>query len=452
MVEISCIPEELLELILSHLSVVFELQTASQVCKLWRKHCLSLFRFRLQTFHSQSQKGHFVWRKCGEKDLKTPLHFMPKHVKVRRSVDLLSAPSPRVKHGAAFYGNTIYIYGGETSSTTSFFNDMLGFNVLDQKWQKISVQGTPPTPRSTFSLTQFEDNLIVTGGFILSRITSIRPIDQFYDDIHIYNITQNMWYKVGNLESMRSSHSSVCLGSGSDSVNLVLSGGMHQLFKTSETIELCNLVLKDGKYKKHRSQSFTCPHFSREHSMAKIDDYKFLMYGGVTNFGDVSTKFFIRNDAWLVEFNKSYTEVQFINIEVNNIISNNGMYPIVINDFVRVKNSLIYFQRSNFIKESEECQGFFEIDSNRKPTGDEIYRQDFFHTFILNIDNVAKDHSVSWVPVPSNPPTFAPRNSVFHRTVLAGDSIYIFGGYVRDPRTKQPTDSNNLYKIDVLKN
>ena len=450
--EINNLPEELLEYILSHLSVILELQSAAQVCTLWRKLCLSIFKYKFQTFHSQSRQGNFVWRKFSKNDQKTPLHFIPRHIKSRTSVNQLNTPSPRIMHGIAFHGKTIFIYGGETSSRTSFFNDMFGYDVLEQKWQKFLVQGIPPTPRSTFSLTQFEDNLIVTGGFILSRISSIRPIDQFYDDIHVYNISKNLWYKAGNLERMRSSHSSLCLSNRSDSVRLVLSGGMHQLFEMSDTIELCHFVVKDDKYTKQSSHSFVCPHTRREHSIAKIDEYKFLMYGGFTKVGDGSNKFFIRNDAWLIEFNNTYTDIQFTSVAVNNINAYSGMYPISISDSIRVKNSLIYFQRYNYIKGSVDYPDFFEVDNDRKPTGDEMYRQDFYHTFILDLDKVLINNSISWVPVSRNPLKFAPRNSIFHRTILAGDSIFLFGGYVLDHRTKQTKDSNDLYKIDVFRN
>ena len=68
-----------------------------------------------------------------------------------------------------------------------------------------------------------------------------------------------------------------------------------------------------------------------------------------------------------------------------------------------------------------------------------------------NFDGILENNSISWMPVTKNPPLLAPRYSIFHRTILVGDGIYVFGGTVLDQRSKQPSSSNNLYKITVMK-
>jgi hypothetical protein len=158
----------------------------------------------------------------------------------------------------------------------------------------------------------------------------------------------------------------------------------------------------------------------------------------------------------MVKFDRSFSYHQVTDIAVDGGNIYNGLYPAFVNDFARVGNSLIYFQRSDYIKpiiipEIPHAK-FYEVDTERKPTGDEIYRQDYYHTFILSFNDLVEHETqaISWMAVTKNPPLLAPRYSIFHRTIPVGDSIYVFGGTVLDQRNKQPKSSNNLYKIAVM--
>jgi len=457
--EVSCLPEELLEHILSYLSVVCELQTSSQVCLQWRKICVSIYRLKHSLFLDQAQKGNFVWRQCGEVKRARSLHFVPKHVKPRNSAQQLGMPAPRSFHHAAFHGQYIYVYGGESGGTalasSSYFNDMFRYNVLLQSWEKVSTTGTPPTPRSKVSVTRVEDTLIVTGGCVSTRLrTSIRPAEIVHDDVHFFDIGRSLWYKSpGSLLNIRCYHESICLG---DSTKLVLSGGFSSVVDMCDAIEVCNLKrdLNSGLYAVSESRRFQFQHLRIFHSQVKIDEQTLLIYGGMTQAPDLTSQHLIRTDACLIKFNDNFSDFQLTSIVVNNWDVYNGLYPAFVNDFARVQNSLIFFQRSGYIKkvpDHGQNLNFYEADTIRKPTGDEIYRQDYYHTFILNFDGILENNSISWMPVTKNPPLLAPRYSIFHRTILVGDGIYVFGGTVLDQRSKQPSSSNNLYKITVMK-
>ena len=451
--DISSLPDELLEHILSYLSVVTDLYVASKVSKLWRKICSDVFGFKIETFHKESRNGNFVWRLCGEqKSAGRTMHFVPKHMKPRpASFDDLSKPSPRVMHNATFYKNTIYVYGGETSQKTSYFNDMFGYDVLTQKWEKVKSSNPSPTPRSSFSLVRNDDNILISGGCISSR-TPIRITEKIFDDVFSYNITNKSWNKCGSLRTKRYLHQSTCLKSG-DSLKLVLVGGIGENPHLGPTqIEVCTLAVDSNNlYNLTGTNTFDFPDVLIRHSQCKIDDHRILVYGGMTKFPDQPIKCFIRNDAWLLEFDDLYEAVTFTKITVENVSVYHGMFPSVTNDYVRIRDFLVYFQRSCFIKESANRPDLFEVDHDRKPTGDAIYRQDYYHTFILDISQVVATKTITWQPVLNNPPKMAPRNSLFHKTVLAGDSIYVFGGSIHDRRTKQPQDSNNLYKVNVVR-
>ena len=455
----SCLPEELLEHILSYLSVVCELQTAAQVCKLWRKICVSIFRHKHHSFFDQALKGNFVWRQCGITGPARSHHFVPKHMKPRISAQRLSIPAPRSFHHTVFYGQSIYVYGGENNEATgsSYFNDMFRYDVLSQKWEKVSTSGTPPTPRSKVSVTRLKDTLIISGGCVSTRIrTSIRPAEIVHNDVHFYNIEKRLWYKGGTLLSSRFYHESICL-ENSDRTTLVLTGGLTSTIEMSDSVEVCDLKMdRDGFLSISESRKIPFPHPRMFHSQAKINERTVLVYGGMNQDPESLSDHLIRTDTCLIKFNESFSNCEIIDIAVHGSDVYNGLYPAFVSDFARIKNSLIFFQRSGYIKQKLSSDGtpypnFYQADTERKPTGDEIYRQDYYHTFILNFDHVLESNSISWIPVQKNPPKLAPRYSVFHRTVLVGDCIYVFGGTVLDQRTKVPKSSNNLYKINVLK-
>ncbi|KAL5255277.1 hypothetical protein ACHWQZ_G014622 [Mnemiopsis leidyi] len=455
--EVSCMPEELLEHILSYLSVVRELQTAAQVCQLWRKICVSIFRHKHNSFLEQALKGNFVWRQCGRTGPARSNHFVAKHMKPRISAQRLSIPAPRSFHHAAFHGQSIYVYGGENNETTgsSYFNDMFKFDVLSQMWEKVSTSGTPPTPRSKVSVTRLRDTLIVSGGCVSARMrSSIRPAEIVHQDVHFYNIEKRLWYKGGTLLTSRFYHESICL-ENSGRITLVLTGGLTSTVEMSDSVEVCDLKMDcDGFFSISECRKIPFPRQRMFHSQAKINERTLLVYGGMNQDPENLSDHLIRTDACLIKFDESLSNCELVDIAVHGSDAYNGLYPAFVSDFARVKDSLIFFQRSGYIKQKLSSDGrpypnFYQADTERKPTGDEIYRQDYYHTFILNFEGVLENTSVSWLPVTKNPPLLAPRYSVFHRTVLVGDCIYVFGGTVLDQRTKVPKSSNNLYKINV---
>lgn len=449
---VTILPDEILEHILSYLSVVVELEIASQVCQSWRKICKSITIIKNAIFEDRARKGSFVWRQCGIKPRQSlSHHFVPKHQRSRNSGVLeLSRPSPRSLHKSCSYKDRIFLFGGQAQA--SYFNDMFEYNVLNHKWNKVVSTGPSPTPRSHFSFICFKDNLIMCGG-IIQKSNSIRQFEKCYSDIYIFSITKSTWYIAGSMSHSRHSHGCVCISEGLG-LKLIMIGGQSTAIHYSESVEICYLSLAEGQFQVVRSACFSIPIRFKWSCQVIVNDHNILVYGGMTNSlnpSELPQVECIINDAFMLQFNDDYSDVEYKSLIVNNLGFYNGQYPALVNDFVRIKDSVIFLQKSIFIKDSSTLPGYFVFDRDRKPSGDEIYRQDYYHTFILNFDDVLQTQSISWVPIERNPPNLSPRSSVFHQTTLVGDSIFVFGGAVTNQRSRQHESSDNLYKVNVLK-
>ena len=463
MADINSIPEEILEKIVVHLSVISELQEASWVCREWRKLCFSIYIAKTETFCNESSKGNFIWRLCGDPKSSRPLRLRAKRFQYPRHDinSLIVVPAPRTVPQGSIFRNSLFIFGGEQSSRTSIskglFNDLHSYDILTGEWAKVQPvpeSGIPPRPRCAFSMCRFEDNLIVTGGNTgySPRINSMTFI--LYDEIIAYNITGNFWYSIGSLKFARCYHRSACLRSGSG-VKLVLTAGLYSGFTMADTVEVVHLTHEDGQLKSASSVSlFTFPHVRNLHSQVQLDPTRLLVYGGYNMDPErpgIMNGFVIRTDAWILEFNEDYTEMIMSSVSVENLDAYNGLYPASVLGEVKVKDCLIYLEHGAYIRRSVTSPEYYETHSDRKPSGEEIYRQDYYHTFILDIGNAISQKCISWRPVKQNPPRFSPRFSQGHCSVRAGDCILVFGGSIIDRRTKQKIETNDLYKVNVLK-
>ncbi|KAG7366449.1 Kelch motif-containing protein [Nitzschia inconspicua] len=91
-------------------------------------------------------------------------------------------PSPRDRHVAFAFGNSVYIHGGFDG--TSRVADFWGFDLSSMTWREVSVLGgRPPSPRHSHSAIVWRDSFFCWGGYDGS----------YKSDLHQYDFTTSQW-------------------------------------------------------------------------------------------------------------------------------------------------------------------------------------------------------------------------------------------------------------------
>ena len=456
---ITDLPIELQEHILSFLSVLQELQTASTVCTHWREICRSLYTVKHRIFRDHARAGRLVWRRVGGGEPvglvrnghhhRNGGHHHPFRSSQQAGGARVVTPPPRHLHRAVLHGHHMFIHGGDT--TSGIYNGLYKLDILTNTWSKvIAREGVPPTPRSRFAMTKYGHHVFVTGGCNMSR----GYVAVEYNDIYVYDLVENVWYSAGNLLQRRYTHGCVCLESEGDTIRLVLVGGLGTMCNMAVNVELCTLSRdSNNRYRVSNSVLFPNTDTRMFHTQIKLDDHRVFVFGGrtMTELGDDPSVPVVRQDASILTLSPDYTSLQISSVPMlnSNISVYSGLYPVVLDDFVVVGGRVIYLQQVIYTKESRELPGFYVLDEGRCQTGLEISKNRYFHTFILDISEVGRGGAAKWVEVENNPPAHAPFSSRFHTSVVAGDSIVVFGGTVQDQRTKKSQDNNALYRVTV---
>ena len=438
--EISCLPEELLEYIFSYLSAVSELQTASQVCQLWREICLPICKHRHSIFVEEAQKGNFVWQCAASIDqsLAMECRISADDLKLSKSTghsQNLSTLGDKKIHQAQFYGQKIYICGWSYCSSNSgddsyqLYQDIFSYNVTDRKWETCldcELQGGSQLAQfgrlAGYNLTRFEDNLILIGGYdTRTKLENMKVL--------FFNISLGLWYGVGNYLHLQN-YNATCLGD-SGFLKLILINGSPQNYMLVPhlSIKVLKMQKRNYTYVLADSKSWTIEtiYLRKWHAQTKIDEQTILIYGGFTSEEFEYSS--VRNDAGLITFNVSFTDAQFTNVTVKDVGIYGGLYPAFVDNPVRVGNSLIFIQKAIYLFETSDpiLRGWdfdplFD-DSNRVQT----HKNDCY-TFILNFDHVQEKGEISWKPVTKNPVLRTSFEPIIQVSILAGDAIYLFNG------------------------
>jgi len=94
-------------------------------------------------------------------------------------------PSPRDRHVAAAFGNSIYIHGGFDG--TSRVADFYAFDFSTMCWREVVAhQGRPPSPRHSHAAVVHQSSLYVFAGYDGS----------YKSDLHEFDFTSSTWSQV----------------------------------------------------------------------------------------------------------------------------------------------------------------------------------------------------------------------------------------------------------------
>ncbi|XP_014771744.1 kelch domain-containing protein 4 [Octopus bimaculoides] len=237
-----------------------------------------------------------------------------------------NSPPPRSSHQAVMLkqgGGQLWIFGGEFSnhSQSQFyhFKDLWVFYLKDKKWEKVKAVGGPSS-RSGHRMVNYKKMLVVFGGFN----DNYRDY-KYYNDVHIFNLETYTWIKV-TINGTPPSPRSGCILVSSPSLNkiFVFGGYSKQPIKKDVDQGCCHTdmfaLMPEGKQEKSSmvslhwkwqpvKQSGFCP--DPRSSMTSVvvpGSNHAICFGGVyddeENEETITSKFF--NDLYSIDLEMGY--------------------------------------------------------------------------------------------------------------------------------------------------
>jgi len=167
------LPDEVLEYILSLVSPYKDLQECSLVCKRWHRSVKNVIRHAQKNLNRGISDFSIKWENI------TPAEMAPSITK-------------RYSHSACRYENSMYVFGGCTSTSTTF-NDLWRLDLNKRQWIRPLTMGTYPSPKACASLVCYKDALILFGGWTHPSPYPLHQAWRLFNELHVYGIVSNRW-------------------------------------------------------------------------------------------------------------------------------------------------------------------------------------------------------------------------------------------------------------------
>lgn len=201
----------------------------------------------------------------------------------------------RFSHSAVMHENSMYVFGGGSSSDTTF-NDLWRFDLSDMRWERPLSMGSYPSPKGSASMVYWNQQLVLFGGW---RYPSLHPPYQpwcLFDELHYYDLAAHRW-------TVRTSFPSPPPMAGhSASVHrnrMVVFGG-YQIAEgvNNNSNETWCLDLHEFKWTTPRITGNTKPPPRYGQFQIELDDDHLLIVGGCGGHNSIYT------DAWLLDMSR----------------------------------------------------------------------------------------------------------------------------------------------------
>lgn len=107
-------------------------------------------------------------------------------------IDVAPTIAGRFSHSAVIYKNSMFVFGGGSSTATTF-NDLWRFDLSSRKWDRPISMGNYPSPKACATLVCYKNSLILFGGW--RHPTTFPPYQSWrlFDELHSYNVVENRW-------------------------------------------------------------------------------------------------------------------------------------------------------------------------------------------------------------------------------------------------------------------
>ncbi|XP_062611135.1 F-box only protein 42-like [Saccostrea cucullata] len=267
--QITDLPEEILEFILLHLSPYRDLKCAMLVNRQWHRLVQGVIRQMYQSFYSGIVEGQLEWTGI------TP--------------EVGSNITERYSHCACYYDKSMYIFGGCTSTNTTF-NDLWRFDLKERQWIRPLAIGTYPSPKACASLVVYKDSLVLFGGWSHPTPYPLHQAARFFSELHIYKPEQNRWYHLNTMSPVSpaptAGHSASIVGD-----RMVVFGGSHVPGTGNNEVWEFNFIDMTWQ-RKHTGNKRPNPRYGQ--TQVTLDDTHILVVGGCGGPNQIF------NDLWLL--------------------------------------------------------------------------------------------------------------------------------------------------------
>lgn len=167
------LPDEVLEYIFSLVSPYKDLKECMLVSKRWNEIVKNVVRLLTLKLTNAISNMDVAWQTI------TPAEMAPSITK-------------RYSHSACYHENSMYVFGGCTSTSTTF-NDLWRLDLNKRQWVRPLTMGTYPSPKSCATMVEYKDALIVFGGWTLPSPFPLHQAWRLFNELHIYSIVKNRW-------------------------------------------------------------------------------------------------------------------------------------------------------------------------------------------------------------------------------------------------------------------
>uniref|UniRef100_T1JLR5 F-box domain-containing protein n=1 Tax=Strigamia maritima TaxID=126957 RepID=T1JLR5_STRMM len=272
------LPEEVFEYILSLLSPYRDLKNCMCVCRAWRKYIKDVVRRMQHDFQRAIIDMNIDWR------------------------DLTPDPGPtitkRYSHSACCIGSSMYIFGGCTTTSTTF-NDLWRLDLANREWIRPLATGTYPSPKACATMVVYDDNLVLFGGWTHPSPYPLHQAWRLFNQLHIFSPMDNRWTLIPNSVPATSRSQPPGMAGHSATVHgdlMVVFGGLQRQSNGrpyTSANDLWVLNLKSMLWKKQETNVIS-PRPRYGQSQVYLDQFHALIIGGCGGPN------MVYNDIWLL--------------------------------------------------------------------------------------------------------------------------------------------------------
>ncbi|KAG4078474.1 hypothetical protein HA402_009186 [Bradysia odoriphaga] len=187
MLNINDCPDEVLEFIFGHLPPYQDLENCKLVCKRWHQIVHGVKRHTTINFHKNLGEYKLFWKPLNRaNDVASPLNCP-------------DSPPRRFSHASVVHNDSMYIFGGGSSTSTTF-NDLWRFDLSKREWTRFQSVGRYPSPKACSTMVYHKEKLILFGGW--RHPPSYPPYQSWrlFDELHVYDLKENRWSLMTPLE------------------------------------------------------------------------------------------------------------------------------------------------------------------------------------------------------------------------------------------------------------
>ncbi|XP_030377678.1 uncharacterized protein LOC115626441 [Scaptodrosophila lebanonensis] len=189
-ISLNVLPDELLEFIFTYLPPYGDLEHCRLVCKRWQlivKHLIRRSKINLEKGLTDFGLRWEIF------SLETANAVQANKANCTPDGNgVIPYIAGRFAHSAVRHGNSMYVFGGGSSSDTTF-NDLWRFDLTHMRWARPLATGTYPSPKGSASMVAWRDQLVLFGGW---RYPSLHPPYQpwcLFDELHFYDLPKDRW-------------------------------------------------------------------------------------------------------------------------------------------------------------------------------------------------------------------------------------------------------------------